>query len=165
MKTFIDNLHDRRFGLIGAIVGGFMLSVIPVWANFAIDNWGELQVRLFTDISDVVQYHEVLPTTNPNPREGELFMRSHVTWLQNGWDVEWNDVLQCAGTGFQSSQVTNRNNYQSEKLGERDIQPWVYASRLPKVANDCEIEATITVCNLDDICLQKTLTSTPIYFE
>lgn len=155
-----------KFGLAGAIIGGFILTILPILANGAIESWAELKVRLFTDVSDVVQYHEVLPTNNPNPRDtGELFMRSHVTWKQSGWDVEWNDVLQCDGTGFQSSQVTNRNNYEPAKLGERDVQPWVYSARLPKIANDCYIQATITVCNIDDICLQKTLDSTPIYFE
>jgi hypothetical protein len=161
----LNFLHAKKYGLLGAFIGGVIFTILPILINDGLSNWEELKIRLFTDVTDVVQYHEVVPTNNPNPRKGELFMRSYVTWYQAGWDVEWNDVLFCEETGFQSSQVTNRNNHQPGKLGERDIKPWVYTARLPNVAKECYIEATITVCNIDDICLQKTIDSTPIYFK
>lgn len=127
-----DFIHTKWAGIVGSIIGCLLFIILPVWAQTAVEGWQKLRVIYLVEANDIVTYHHVVPADGVNSRDADIPMRSHVTWHEDGWDVEWNDVLTCPSTGFYSSQTLNKNDYQADDLGNYEVKPWTYTGKRPQ---------------------------------
>jgi len=166
----ISIIERKKNGIIGALIGGLLLTYLPAIVTSGVNGWIDVKLDYFTEREDIFDYILIAPDKNPNDRDGSLSMVSSVIWYQEGWDITYNYILRCEGdTGFTSSDFNTRLNWTFDKdagqrLGDIFVYPWQYNGASPSYPTTCVIDATVKVCKRDT-CFTEKMISEPILYR